>query len=176
MKTIAIDMDEVIADVQPKFLQLYAQNTGRTLTVEDYWGRKIYELPGGEGLRAALYEKGFFADLPVIPGSQEGIKTLMAHYEIFIVSAAQEFRNSLEDKYDWLQQHFPFIHWKQFVFCGDKSLIGTDYLLDDHAFNLRTFRGKSLLYTAPHNAAETAFTRLNNWAEVLDFFERERHA
>jgi 5'(3')-deoxyribonucleotidase len=85
-----------------------------------------------------------------------------------------EFRHSLEDKYDWLLQHFPFIHWKNYVFCGDKSIIGADYMIDDHVFNLQTFRGKGLLFTASHNIHETDFTRVNDWQEVRAFFQAER--
>lgn len=177
MKRIAVDMDEVVADVLPKFLTLFEQINGRRLSEEEYTGRKIYTIPGGENLREMLFEKGFFADLPLISGAQEGIQSLLNDgYEIFFVTAAQEFRNSLEDKYDWLLQYFPNISWRNFVFCGDKSIIGTDYLIDDHAFNLRTFKGKGLLFTAPHNVDETEFTRVNNWAEVLTFFEHEKTA
>lgn len=174
LRRIAIDMDEVIADIMPKYLGIYEQRYQRLLTKEEYWGKKIYQIPGAENLRELLFEKGFFADLQVIPGSQEGIRELMEYYDVFIVTAAQEFRTSLEDKYDWLQRHFSFIPWKNFVFCGDKSIIQADYMLDDHAFNLRTFQGKGLLYTAPHNIHETAFTRLNNWEEVMAYFRQER--
>jgi len=174
MKRIAIDMDEVIADIQPKFLDIFEKQVGRRPSEDEYFGKKLYEIPGDENIRSYLFDPGFFGDLPVMEGSQEAVKKLMAHYEIFIVSAAQEFRNSLADKHDWLQQHFPFIHWKNYVFCGDKSLIGTDYLIDDHAFNLETFKGKGLLFSAAHNAYEKRFTRVNDWNEVLAFFEQEQ--
>lgn len=177
MKRIAVDMDEVVADVLPKFLSLFEQINGRRPPEEEYLGKKLYSLPGGENLREALFQKGFFADLALMPGAQEGIQTLLDDgYEIFFVTAAQEFRNSLEDKYDWLLEFFPNIPWRNFVFCGDKSIICADYLIDDHAFNLRTFRGKGLLFSAPHNLHETEFTRVNDWAEVLAFFEQEKHA
>jgi 5'(3')-deoxyribonucleotidase len=175
MKRIAIDMDEVIADVIPRFLDLYEQEFGIRLQPEQYLGKKIYQLNGANHIRKFLFDKGFFADLPVIPDSQEVIQELMERYEVFITTAAMEFRASLEDKYDWLQQHFPFIHWKNFVFCGDKSVIRADYMIDDHAFNLRTFNGKGLLYTAAHNIHETAFIRVNNWQEVRTFFQQEYH-
>lgn len=175
MKRIAVDMDEVVADVLPKFLDLFEQFNGRRPSEEEYLGKKLYALPGGVHLRQALFQKGFFADLSLISGAQDGIQRLLNDgHEIFFVTAAQEFRNSLEDKYDWLLQHFPNISWKNFVFCGDKSIIQADYLIDDHAFNLRTFKGKGLLFTAPHNVTETEFTRVNNWAEVLEFFEQEK--
>ena len=80
-----------------------------------------------------------------------------------------EFRNSFEDKYDWLQQHFPFIHWKNVIFCGDKSIIDADYMIDDHVFNLKTFKGHGILFTASHNIHESAYTRVNNWLDVEAF-------
>ncbi|MBK7408601.1 MAG: 5'(3')-deoxyribonucleotidase [Saprospirales bacterium] len=170
---IALDMDEVIADVLPAFLDLYATHFGVRLEKEDYWGEKIYRLPGASIIRESLWEKGFFADLPVVEGSQEVVRWLTEHYDVFIVTAAMEFRNSLEDKFDWMQRHFPFLHWKNFVFCGDKSIVQADYMIDDHPFNLEAFHGKGLLFTASHNVSEQRFERVNNWNEVRVFFEEE---
>ena len=172
-KRIALDMDEVIADVLSKFLELYEAKMGYVPDESLYTGKKLYQLEGGEDLRDALFHKGFFADLDVIEGAQEGVRWLMEHYEVYITTAAMEFVFSLEDKYNWLLQHFPFIHWKQFVFLGDKSILGAEYMIDDHAFNLETFQGKGLLFTAYHNVNETRFTRVNNWGEVRTFFEGE---
>lgn len=171
---IALDMDEVIADVQPKFIQLYEEQFGWRPNPEDYSGGKIYDLEGAGHIRMALHEKGFFADLPVMPHSQVVVQELLEYYDIFVVTAAMEFRSSFEDKYDWMQTHFPFISWKNIVFCGDKTIIDAQYMIDDHVRNLKTFRGKGLLYTASHNIGETGFTRVNNWREIRDFFKRER--
>lgn len=171
---IALDMDEVIADVQPKFIDLYEQEFGKRLSAADYEGKKVYDLPGAMHIRKFLFEKGFFRDLPVMPDSQAVVQELLENCDIFIVTAAMEFRNSFEDKYDWLQEHFPFFHWKNVVFCGDKSIIRADYMIDDHPRNLRSFQGQGLLYTANHNMEETEFLRVNNWLEVRDYFRRER--
>ena len=171
---IAIDMDEVIADVYPKFLDIFEQDLGRRPDKEEYWGMKIYQMEGAGHIRDVLFDKGFFADLPVMEDSQEVLRWLSERYEIFITTAAMEFRASLEDKYDWLLRHFPFIHWKRFVFCGDKSVIRADYMIDDHPHNLHTFEGKGLLYTASHNIGIDDFTRVNNWKEVKAFFEQEQ--
>lgn len=173
-KTIALDMDEVIANVEPKFLDLYEETYGRRLTKADYWGKKIYQIDGALEIRDRLFEKGFFRDLEVMPGSQEGVKELMKDYHVYITTAAQEFRNCLEDKYDWLQEHFPFIHWKNYIFCGDKSVLGMDYMIDDHPHNLATFKRHGVLFTASHNIHEDRFTRVNNWTEVVDFFRKEK--
>ena len=170
-KRILIDMDEVMADVMPKFLNLYEERFGVRLKKEDYWGKKLYDLDGAKELRDVLYEKGFFADLPVMDHAKEVIQELMGSYEIFIVTSAMEFRNSFEDKYDWLQEHFPFIHWRNFVFCGQKQMIDADYMIDDHVRNIEKFRGHGLLFTSTHNIHETRFTRVNNWLEVREFFK-----
>lgn len=169
---IAIDMDEVMADVQPKFLDIYEREFGERIDPQRYQGGKIYDLDGAAHIRNSLHEKGFFRDLPVMPGSQEVIRELMETYDIFIVTAAMEFRASFEDKYDWLQDHFPFIPWRNVVFCGDKSIINADFMIDDHVRNLLSFQGKGLLFTASHNVDETRFERVNNWQEVRAYFQR----
>ncbi len=175
-KRIALDMDEVIADVTPKFLDHYEKDLGRRITEKEFHGKKIYQLPGAEHIRGYLHDPGFFADLPVMENSQEVVRWLLENYDVFVVSAAMEFRNSLADKRDWMQKHFPFIHWKNIVLCGDKSIIQADYMIDDHVKNLVAFKGKGLLYTASHNIGETRFSRADNWLEVQAFFKKELSA
>ena len=111
---IAIDMDEVIADPLKKFIQLYHRDYGVPLDTLVEPGNEIYHhVPAHLNRKWFDYinEKGFFRDLDVIEGSVEAIKKLQEQHEIYIVSAAMEFRNSLEDKLDWLAEHFPFISW-----------------------------------------------------------------
>lgn len=169
-------MDEVIANVMPKFLDAYEAEFGKRLTKADYWGKKVYDIPGATHVRNVLYDKGFFRDLPLMPNCQEVVRELSEKYDIYFTTAAMEFRNSLEDKYDWLQDHFPFISWKNYVFCGNKSILRADYMIDDHPRNLLAFgdQGKGLLFTASHNIAETRFTRVNDWLEVQAFFANEK--
>lgn len=173
MKRIAIDMDEVLADIYPKFLDYFERDLGWRPKWEDYAGKKIYELEGAAHLRDYLHANGFFADLTVMPNSQKVVQQLLAHYDIYVVTSAMEFRNSLSDKYDWLRTHFPFIHWKKIVMCGDKSLIQADYMIDDHVHNLKAFKGKALLYNASHNVDDQEYTRVNNWLEIEAFFKKE---
>ncbi len=172
-KRIALDMDEVIADVEPKFLDLYERAFGHRPDKSAYWGKKLYQIEGAATIRQSLHEKGFFADLPVIEDSQEVVRELSEYFDFYITTAAMEFRYSFEDKYDWLQKYFPFIHWKQIVFLGDKSIIRADYMIDDNTFNLDTFVGEKLLYTAYHNVNETRYRRVNNWQEIRAYFQEE---
>ncbi|MCZ4243234.1 5' nucleotidase, NT5C type [Pedobacter punctiformis] len=168
MKRIAIDMDEVIADVIPKFIKLYNRDYGVPLDLVIEPGNEIYKhVPEHLNQKWFEYinEPGFFRDLAVIADSQRVIKALQEKYDVYIVSAAMEFRNSLTDKYDWLAEHFPFIDWQHIIFCGNK-IIEADILIDDRIKNFTTFKGRPLLYTSPHNLLITDYERVSSWQEI----------
>jgi len=166
---IAIDMDEVMADSIARFQEWYGRDFQLELTLEAMRGKNPRDVVAPEhqpALRAYPNSEGFFRDLPVIKDSQQVIKELTEKYEVFIATAAMEFPNSFLDKYQWLQRHFPFIEWRNFVFCGNKSILNADYLIDDNAYNFDGFRGEGLLFDAPHNAHETRYRRVQSWQEV----------
>ena len=168
-KRVAIDMDNVMADITNQLISWYHKATGELLSETDLIGKgETAAFPVPAIARQFLYEPGFFSQAPVIEGSQEVIAELNKSYDVFIVSAAMEFPNSLPEKYEWLAKHFPFLSWHQFVFCGSKTVIKADYLVDDHLKNLDFFDGEKLLFTAPHNKLVRGYTRVNNWQEVAD--------
>ncbi|WP_443947593.1 5' nucleotidase, NT5C type [Pedobacter sp. AW1-32] len=62
------------------------------------------------------------------------------------------------------------------MFCGDKSIIDTDYLIDDHCKNLDVCKGKALMFTAFHNVNKDHHQGISHWTEihdVLDNLERD---
>jgi 5'(3')-deoxyribonucleotidase len=166
---IAIDMDEVLADPLSKFIKLYHRDYGVPLDLVLDPGNEIYHhVPEHVNNKWFDYinEKGFFRDLPVIPGSIEAVKKLQEKHEVYVVSAATEFRNSLEDKFDWLADHFPFVGWKNIVFCGDK-IINADVMIDDRIKNFHGFNGRKLLFSSPHNMLVNGYERVDSWHQVL---------
>ena len=100
----------------------------------------------------------------------EVIREMNDRYEVFIVSAAMEFPNSLKDKLEWLGDHFPFLTWKQFTFCGDKRIVFGDHMIDDHDKNLKYFNGKPWLFTSAHNLDITGYDRIEDWREAGEIF------
>ncbi|MGV3463995.1 MAG: 5' nucleotidase, NT5C type [Heyndrickxia sp.] len=172
MKRIAIDMDEVMADFVPKQLTIYNRDYKENLTIEDLQGKKLRELRPHlkEDLRKYLMDPTFFRNLEVMKDSQEVIKELSESYEIFITTAAMEVPASFTAKYEWLREHFSFLNDMNFVFCGDKSIIRADYLIDDNSRHFKTFMGQGILYTAPHNINVTGYVRVNNWQDVRKYF------
>lgn len=167
---IAIDMDEVLADPIHKFIQLYNRDHQVPLELVIKPGTEIFQnVPDEVNDKWFDYinEKGFFRDLPVIEGAVEAVKKLQQQYDVYIVSAAMEFRNSLEDKLDWLAEHFPFIDWKHIIFCGEK-IVNVDIMIDDRIKNFSGFNGRPLLFTSPHNLLITEYERVDNWEQVLN--------
>lgn len=166
MKTIAVDMDGVLADVYSQFLDMHFQDTGEKISVAAIRGLK--EAEAFPLLKKHVNSTGFFENAPLIPGAQAALKKLSAHYKLFIVSAATEFPLSLHEKQRWLNNHFPFIQWQQMVFCGSKDIIKTDIMIDDHFKNLDNFSGKTYLFSQLHNetASPGKHIRVNSWKEL----------
>jgi len=169
--SIAVDMDGVLADTQTHFIYYYEKETGIKVDPASMLGIPENEaFPDKSAVQRFVRMSGFFRTLPVISGSVNAVKTLMEDFDVYIVSAAMEFPQSLFEKKQWLEEHFPFVSWKNIVFCGDKHIIRADYLIDDHLKNLDHFPGTALMYTASHNVLSTHHQRVNNWDEVLQYF------
>lgn len=162
-------MDEVVADTMARYLELYNADFGMELTPLHFHGHHVFDIIDSEHKSRALEyfsSEDFFATIPVMPGSVDVVRELTTQYEVFITTAAMDVPCSFNAKFHWLQRHFPFIPTSRIVFCGDKSIVAADYMIDDNVRHLRAFRGEGLLYTAPHNVHETGFRRVGDWADV----------
>jgi len=169
---IAIDMDEVMADALTEQLRRYNAAYGTAITAADLSGRHLEQVvpPAHREAAEAMFDAAFFEDLDVLPDCQEVVSELADRYEVFIASAAMDVPRSFDAKYRWLRRHFPFIPPSHIVFCGDKTIVDADYLIDDRPRHFTRFRGQALLFSAPHNAGETAYTRVGSWKEVRAYF------
>jgi 5'-nucleotidase len=168
MKAIAVDMDGVIANVFEQYLALDEKHTGRRKSAEELKG--IPEMEAFERAREYILTRGFFRNAPVIQDSQGVLYRLNQVYDVYIVSSATEYPNSLAEKYEWLQEHFPFISWQKMVFCGSKNIIRADIMIDDHVKNLDSFIGVTYLFSAPHNhlVSSDKHLRVHSWREVAE--------
>ncbi|HXD78757.1 MAG TPA: hypothetical protein VN616_13160 [Puia sp.] len=173
MERIIIDMDEVIADPMGDMIKWYRETHGGEVDWDKMLaGSWVKGFP--EDHQAMVMDRlcgpGFFRHLPVMKDSVDVLRELNERYEVYIVSAATEFPNSLKDKLEWLGDHFPFLSWKQVALCGSKDLVFGDYMIDDHVKNLKNFKGKPYLFTAAHNLNITGYDRINDWAEAAAIF------
>ena len=166
-------MDGVIANTAEQFLNWYEMKHGVRIPRENLQGVSELDALPNQAAREFVFEPGFFRGVAVMEGAKEAVQELMKYFDVYIVSAAMEFPQSLAEKYEWLKEHFPFIHWKNIIFCGDKSIINTDYMIDDHVKNLDVCKGRPYLFTAAHNINIDRHTRVNNWKEVVEILKSE---
>ena len=184
-KIIAVDMDEVIADALSEHLLRYNRDFPndfpRPITTADLHGRWIWDFVPPErqdALVQYMLSEDFFSVLPVMPESQRVLERLQTRYDIYIATAAMEVPSSFNAKFQWLAQHFPFIPSSHIVFCGNKSILHADYLIDDNPRQLRLFQDsrngqisrEGILFGSPANAFVTGFRRVENWLDVEKMF------
>lgn len=169
-------MDEVLVDTLSRQLAWLSANRGVTLRKENIGGAQLWQLLSAEdfgALHNAMHQPDFFADLPVMLGAQHAMAILGERHELFVATAAMEFPASFNAKFQWLFGHFPEFSPSRIVFCGDKSVVRADYLLDDNPRNFEGFAGRGVLFAAPHNSQTRGYPVVRNWQEVLDFFTAE---
>lgn len=165
--SIAIDMDGVLADVYAQFAKFHFEETGEHIPLESIAG--VPEFDAFPLLDKHIHRDGFFRETPLMPSAQRVLERLNDAYQIYIVSAAMEYPKSLLEKYDWLKEHFPYITWRQIIFCGSKYPIHTHIMIDDHFKNLDVFQGeKTFLFTQPHNsqAEPGKHQRIDGWDDL----------
>ena len=177
MAIIAVDMDEVIADTVLEHLNRYNREFGESIRKEDLQGKWLWQVVPSDRhdrLSAFLDDPEFFADLPLMADAVRVLERIAGDHEVFVASAAMEVPRSFNAKFRWLQRHFPFLAPSHYVFCGTKSILNADYLIDDNPRQLRSFGGKGLLYTATHNrtvdAEANGWKRMADWLAVEQFF------
>lgn len=178
MKTIMVDMDNVITD--GNFSKI----------VEDYLGyRPDYDNIKNFYIQDILGEKknDFFSkfkdmdmyeNATLLSDCYEVLKELNKHYKIYICTdyiwpeIIQYAGNNLKNKYDFLYEKLDFIEPKNHIFTADKSVVNCDIKIDDKVSNIEGAETK-LLFTAWHNKdltveelKEQNITRVNNWKEI----------
>jgi 5'(3')-deoxyribonucleotidase len=166
---IFVDMDEVIADTYGAHIEIYNAEYDGQLTAENCIGNEVWHMvpeAHQDSVRKHATKRGFFRNLKPIANSLEVLHKIASKHEVYIASAAMQFPNSLEEKSEWLDEHFPFIPWQNRILCGHKYILKGDILIDDRSYNLNNFDGRGILFTSPHNTNTEGFERADTWLEI----------
>lgn len=165
---LILDMDDVLADLIPKWVENVNKGEGENVQVHDiksydidsYFkcGKKVFDY-----LTSDLYRK-----LKPIKGSQEAVKLLSKKYDIYVVTIGTSYKQSLIPKFEWLEEHFPEIPTSKLMLVGDKKQILGDVMIDDNPKHLSTFKGKKILFDCCHNKASYDYQRVDGWNDVLE--------
>lgn len=134
-KVIYIDMDGTIAD--------FKSGVGRNVGID--------EKP------AECLQKGFYRNLKVIDGAKEAVSLLESHFDVYIATKPKrENPHCLEEKMDWIREHFPSLEKKVF-FTPNKNLLDGYMLIDDHT-KWSGFKGEFVLFNSDKD----------NWLELAN--------
>ena len=177
---IGVDVDDVVADLMPAWLDAYNGQYDDVLRKEDItdWdmtkfvrgicGEKIYD----------FLVPGLYDTVPPILGALVGTVQLRAagHRVVFVTSANQLHPGR---KRQWLMEYgfFPDKSHSSidYVEAYDKSLIKLDMLVDDGPHNIEAVTCQTIIFDQPWNR-HLKGRRAHHWGEVTDFvlFEAAR--
>lgn len=156
-KVIALDVDEVCADLLGEWIRLYNVEYDDTLLPEEVtdWDlRKVVKKECAEKMYELLRRPCLYEHVLPIRGARAAVDTLreQGHRVLFVTACVTD---TIDRKLDWL------LRWKfltkqnyrtDFIAAGDKSLIMANYLVDDRPKNVKDFRwGRGVLVTQPYN-------------------------
>ncbi len=109
--TIAIDIDEVLADTLNSYIKYY-NNTYNTsfkreqfFTYSCWW--KVLQVEFNEGVTRFndFVNKGYFESLPLIRGAQEAVTKLKQSHDLVIITSRMSELKKITRK--WLDKNFP---------------------------------------------------------------------
>jgi len=195
-RRILLDMDDVLARCVDYWLEQLNKTHNLSLCKADIsnWNMSKNPEVRATGLTydeifAPMGKKGFFFELPVMEGAQEGVQDLIDNFgEVVIVTSLPSdiYRPGevTQEKLDWLRKYFPyFSKTRNIVMTKRKGLVKGDLLIDDAPHNILEYPGKTVVFDQPYNQGVAATARVANqpgspaWERVLetclDIFAKE---
>lgn len=188
IKTIAIDVDGVLADLVPEWLRRYNKDFGDNLTSKDInaWDMSTLVIPRAkETFHNYLYDPDIYDYVQPIAGALEGVNYLREELNMQVTFATTCFFGTEKAKIMWLVKHGfmrPEKHiYPEFVSIVDKSVLGTDVMVDDRDKTIDRYikegrRRNSLaigiLYDQPWNQEYPAAMRAKNWKQVISVLDQ----
>lgn len=179
MKTIMLDMDNVITDgVFKEYIEEFYKIKIDLSKITEY--NYVQKLTSKDSKRFWKFveNKNFYLDAPLFVDCYEVLEKLNRKYDLYIVTSylwnedIDISGNNLKNKYNYLKEMFPFIGPEKYIFTTNKKLMNFDIRIDDRLNNLSGAKIK-LLFTAWHNKEiskedleKENIIRVNSWAEI----------
>lgn len=144
---LAVDLDEVLGYFVAGLARFHNEAYGTSLTPEHFGSYHFRHVWGGDEEESVRKVHEFFASphfqdgLELVPGAQEALRKLAAHYDLVVVTSRQ-FAIERETR-AWLDQHFPgvfraVVFGNHFGLTGEKRSkpdlcrdLGAEILIDD---------------------------------------------
>ncbi|SRR5258706_15706808 len=173
-KTILVDIDDVTLDLMSVWLNCYNKDYDDNLTEYDIksWDMSKY-VKCGNAIYDYLKYPSLYDNVIPVQGAMSGITMLRAFdYRIIFCTASSPEQSGI--KYNLLKHYQLIDEHKNYIEAQDKSLICSDYMLDDNPNNLINAKGKAITYTRQWNRYLRNFDRVYNWFDVITYFNTEK--
>lgn len=174
---IALDIDDVVADLLPEWLRRYNHDFDDNLAPEDIteWDlTKFIKKECGSRIFEYLDDANLYDNVLPVDGAISSISKLksLPHTRVIFVTA----RDVADAKFSWLKTWGLAESRNDYVVCQDKGLILADYLVDDKPENIMRFSGFGILFSSNHNRRFNDelgkfWIRKTGWEEVVEYIE-----
>lgn len=176
---IGVDLDGVLVNLLEVWLDRYNVDFNDHLSSEDItsWDIRKFIKPKARNIMFDyLNDPTLYDNAGVISHQAKSIlqKWKEEKHEIFIITSCGNRPNMIKAKLEWLEERYPFLDKRNFVFVDNKSVAKVDIMIDDHASNLKAMMKTNpdmypFLFQAPHNkglAEKHGFLNASNWQSV----------
>lgn len=171
MSIIGVDIDDTILNLLDPWISAYNKDYNSNLKREEVvdWN---FDKFVKEEAKFTIYDyintPEIFENAEPIQYALEVINYLksLGHRTVFITA-----NNPNNIKQWWLQENGFWSGDENFILAYDKSLITTDFLIDDKFENIRDCQGIGILFNQYHNQKYDWNLRVNDWKEVIDIIE-----
>jgi 5'(3')-deoxyribonucleotidase len=135
-KIVAVDMDDTILWLMKEIMKDHNDRFPDHLL--EYKDMIAFDesMMHPEYNKMNFFEKpGSFRNLEIMDEYVvDELRKINQDYDLIIVTSA--FAHSVPDKWEWLQEHLPFITKDKFITASRKYLINADILIDDAIHNV----------------------------------------
>ena len=172
MQSIGIDLDDTLSNMMDVLVATYNEEFSQSLKITDItsWDfAKLLPAAHAQSVLNYFHRPGWFFKPEPREGTLEFVPLLAKHFELHIVTAYHPV--ACADKARWIKFFFPCIPERNIIFCNNKHLIGTDFLIDDGYHNLEKFKGVPIIFDRPWNRQipTNTINRVNNWSDIYKY-------
>lgn len=172
---IAIDVDDVICNLQDVVINLFNKRYGSHYTIEDFISYDIMNvLPTQDAIvmKDMYGETGLYDKVKPIPGAKETLEKLInLGHQVYLVTAA--IPKTYGEKVAFIRRFFPCIDESHIVCMKHKWMFKCDVMIED---NLHTLLAKPyyhrICFDRPWNRQVVDWTydihRCKNWDEIVE--------
>ena len=152
-QTIKIDVDGVLEDLLIPLIDLYKEAHGIEIPYDSFsrYDFANFKPHVREEFLVNLATGDLIDMLEPIEGTYEALSDLNDRYDVFLVTATSV--DLFSRKAEWVLGHYPFIMPDRILRVPGryKSMVDTDFAVDDYHENLKTDLAHRILVDAPFN-------------------------